>query len=87
MPSRSDETNIPDLHAQILANLRITDPEIVRPAITTGTNGENWWAMIWNNEGEVIDCEGGYETTVAALRGLLEYTSHKIFKKWLKRVS
>ncbi|KAH0144733.1 hypothetical protein KCU67_g12953, partial [Aureobasidium melanogenum] len=45
MSSQADEINIPGLHAQILANLRITDPDIVQPVITTGCNNEGTCAV------------------------------------------
>ncbi|KAG9641878.1 hypothetical protein KCU95_g7566, partial [Aureobasidium melanogenum] len=85
MSSTPDEANIPRLHAQILANLRIIHSDIVKPVIATGCdNGGTWYAMFWNNEGKVVDCVGDYQTAVAALRGLLRCTSREIYKKWLK---
>ncbi|KAH0012724.1 hypothetical protein KCU78_g9551, partial [Aureobasidium melanogenum] len=85
MSSQPDEINIPGLHAQILANLRITNPDIVQPVITTGCDNEGtWYAMFWNNEGKVVDCVGEFQSAVAALRGLLRCTSRDIYKKWLK---
>ncbi|KAH0274023.1 hypothetical protein KCU91_g5560, partial [Aureobasidium melanogenum] len=82
MSSQPDEVNIPGLHAQILANMRIIEPHVDSPIITTGYDQGLWSGMIWIGEGEVAYCAVGFPSAVDALRFLLQSTSSTVYNKF-----
>ncbi|KAH0359372.1 hypothetical protein KCU65_g10004, partial [Aureobasidium melanogenum] len=79
-----DEIVIPALHAQIISNMRIINPNLEFPIITTGYEEElgSWGAMVWNSLNEIEYHVSGCHSAVDALRTLLSSTSCAIYTRY-----
>ncbi|KAH0286710.1 hypothetical protein M436DRAFT_66843 [Aureobasidium namibiae CBS 147.97] len=93
----NDESHLKVLKDQILSNLRILQPDIKDPIITSAfeknKNKESedaglWTASVWNDDKEVLYCTYGIHVDlVTAMRTLLRLTSVAVdakLDKWQK---